>query len=171
MARELKDQIKWKDIGLLDLRSLDVASRLKCPKELSAGINFDDAFSIICHAFGCYDVDKAMINSVLGPLTVERDCLKHIVEKRQDARERYANYAILTLEKPFEVWSVEYDDGSSRYAFIGAFRAKRQMLVIVTIEPDKLLWNFMHCDSKSLNKHRHGNLIYQSSLHIKKAAK
>ncbi|MBK4998216.1 hypothetical protein IAE37_000492 [Pseudomonas sp. S31] len=35
------------------------------------------------------------------------------------------------------------------------------MLVIVTLENGKTLWNFMHCEAKALNKHRHGILLYK----------
>ncbi len=97
----------------------------------------------------------------MGAIQIHRNCIAHIVEKRQDARERYASMALDTLIGPFEVWRVAYSNGTHRLAFIGAYEAKRQMLVIVTLERGKLLWNFMQCDAKALNKHRHGELLYQ----------
>ena len=36
--------------------------------------------------------------------------LRHIVEKRQDARERYVRHALATMRDPFEIWIVEYED-------------------------------------------------------------
>lgn len=35
------------------------------------------------------------------------------------------------------------------------------MLVSVTMENGKVLWNFMHTDAKSLNQHRHSQLLFQ----------
>ncbi len=35
------------------------------------------------------------------------------------------------------------------------------MLVIVEMIEGELLWNFMHSDAKSLNKHRHGMLLHK----------
>lgn len=161
MAREQKNQIKWRDLGLSDLRQLDLEHRLACPGEVAAAENQSAAFDMLVEAFGCAEQDAVIRQSKIGPLRVEKDKLMHIVEKRQDARERYVRYALATLDEPYEVWKVAYDDGSSRYAFIGTFQTKRQMLVVVNIQPDNILWNFMHSDAKSLNKHRHGELVYQ----------
>jgi len=41
------------------------------------------------------------------------------------------------------------------------------MLVIVNYLPDRVLWNFMQSDHKSLNKHRHGMLLYERSKKTK----
>ena len=49
----------------------------------------------------------------------------------------------------------------SVFAAAGAFQGKRQMLVIVEMIEGELLWNFMHSDAKSLNKHRHGMLLHK----------
>ncbi|GAB3625787.1 hypothetical protein PTE30175_04029 [Pandoraea terrae] len=106
-------------------------------------------------------MDIVYLASPLGDIAVHREHLIHIVEKRADARERYVRLAIVTMADPFEVWRVEYDDGSFRHAYIGLFEEKTQMLVIVTHHNGQLLWNFMHCERKSLNKHRHGDLLYE----------
>jgi len=97
----------------------------------------------------------------MGDVTIMRSSIYHIVEKRLDARERYVKLALDTLTGPLEVWQVAFTDGSDRLAFIGAYESKRQMLVSVAIINGRLLWNFMHTDAKSLNKHRHGKLVYK----------
>lgn len=109
-------------------------------------------------------VDGKAFSTPIGAVRVLKEHLPHIVEKRQDARERYVQFAIAAMQAPFEVWSVEYDDGSTRRAFIGLFEGKHQMLVVVSTIGDMVLWNFMHCDKKSLNKHRHGSLIYSAQI-------
>ncbi|HCH1122259.1 TPA: PBECR2 nuclease fold domain-containing protein [Vibrio parahaemolyticus] len=164
MAREIKDQLKWVDLDLLDLRRLGVEHRLPCPGEILAAESKEAALLLLAEAFGCVDKAVVELTSKIGVLLVERNKLEHIIEKRQDARERYVRYALATLDEPYEVWKVAYDDDSWRYAFIGMFQTKRQMLVVVNIQKTDVLWNFMHCDAKSLNKHRHGELIYQRNL-------
>ena len=69
--------------------------------------------------------------------------------------------ALDTLTGPFEVWEVAYTNDTNRLAFIGVYETKRQMLVVVTLHNGKMLWNFMQCDAKALNKHRHGKLLYK----------
>lgn len=162
-AREVPNQRTWIDYGLPDLRPLDAALRSTPPDEVPAASSMDDAVEVLARAFGMGDpmVDRIAMTTPVGLVTVHREKLVHIVEKRSDARERYVNYAIDTLRDPFEVWSVEYDNGNHRRAFIGAFQGKRQMLVIVEMVAGELLWNFMHSDAKSLNKHRHGMLLHK----------
>ncbi|MFV3290768.1 PBECR2 nuclease fold domain-containing protein [Pseudomonas sp. NY11955] len=107
--------------------------------------------------------EKASLVSIrtpMGDIRIQRSCIRHIVEKRQDARERYVKVALDTLIGPFEVWEVAYTNGTYRLAFIGVYETRRQMLVVVTLDHGKSLWNFMQCDAKALNKHRHGKLLY-----------
>ncbi len=87
--------------------------------------------------------------------------LYHIVEKRVDARERFVETALETLKGPFEIWRVALTDDTHRLAYIGAYESKRQMLVSVKMVEGQQMWNYMHCDAKALNKHRHGELLYQ----------
>ncbi|AUO20762.1 hypothetical protein C0058_01675 [Pseudomonas sp. NC02] len=97
----------------------------------------------------------------MGQIAIRRSCLQHIVEKRQDARERYVRFALDTLTGPLEIWRVAYSDCSARLAFIGAYESRRQILVVVNIQAGNVLWNFMQADAKALNKHRHGELLYK----------
>ncbi len=102
----------------------------------------------------------------MGDIQIQRSCIHHIVEKRQDARERYVKVALDTLIGPFEVWQVAYTNDTYRLAFIGVYETKRQMLVVVTLDNGKMLWNFMQCDAKALNKHRHGKLLYKRYAYL-----
>jgi hypothetical protein len=162
-VKEEKGQPKWTELGLQDLRSLDVALRSAALPEIEAAQDVRVAMEIIARVFGLATTEilTASVVTPLGAVDVVRESLFHIVEKRQDARERYAHYALDTLVCPFEVWRVEYDDGSYRLAFIGAYVVKNQMLVVVNYTPEKVLWNFMHGDAKAVNKHRHGELLHQ----------
>lgn len=102
---------------------------------------------------GCRNVPKLCF--------LTRDKLAHIVEKRPDSRERYVQHAIDTLTGPFEVWKVLYDNGGFRLAFINAYEAKNDMLVVVDVRNGHVLWNFMHAPSRAMNKHRQGDLLYK----------
>ncbi|MBC3487504.1 hypothetical protein HU750_17705 [Pseudomonas sp. SWRI50] len=156
-------QSTWLDRGLPDLRSLDREMRAQAIDEVAAAGTHEGAIERVAHHLGLSNSSSAfvVINTPLGDVQIRRSCIHHIVEKRQDARERYIQVAVDTLTGPFEVWSVAYTNDTHRLAFIGVYEAKRQMLAIVTLESGKILWNFMQCDAKALNKHRHGELLYK----------
>jgi hypothetical protein len=160
---EMKGQQTWLEHGLPDLRSLDRALRSSALEEVSAGEDINGAIQILASNLGLTDVacSQVRIASPLGEVLILRTSLRHIVEKRQDARERYVRFALDTLTGPLEIWRVAYSDGSARLAFIGAYETKRQMLVVVNIQAGSVLWNFMQTDAKALNKHRHGELLYK----------
>lgn len=161
MISEVKDQRNWQDYGLKDLREISQESHSPFPEELKKAESIEDAIALVAGVFNLIpDADYVEIECCIGLLVVQRNNIEHIVEKRNDARERYAPHALATIKDPFEVWEVLYDNGERRYAFISLFANKRQMLVVVSIQKDNVLWNFMHTDKKNLNKHRHGKLIH-----------
>lgn len=163
MAKEIKDQLTWQHHGLPDLRSYASDFGHDSPDECPAGHTPEHALAILEQSLGFTEngINALDIETPVGTVTVHRSALSHIVQKRRDARERYAKHAVAAMHKPFEVWQVAYDDNSQRLAYIGLFKGKQQMLVVVNIRADgQVLWNFMHCDRKSLNKHRHGEKIF-----------
>jgi hypothetical protein len=171
MAAEKKGQLHWSEIGLSDLRNATPEDQLELP-DVVQGANPSDsndvALRLLEAALGFADgVDEIELASPLGTVTVRREHLPHMVEKRMHGRERYGLVVVATLANPFEIWQVEYDDDSYRMAYIGLFKGKTQMLVVVNYLPDRVLWNFMQSDHKSLNKHRHGALLYQRSKKTK----
>lgn len=159
---EKKDQPRWTELGRVDLRHAHADDRLPQELTIAGADTVEEAILILEHHLG-FEVGMNIVYLVcpLGKIAAHREHLTHIVEKRLDARERYVKLALATMADPFEIWQVEYDDGSLRHAYIGLFEGKTQMLVIVTHHSGQLLWNFMHCEHKSLNKHRHGTLIYE----------
>jgi hypothetical protein len=162
-SKVLDNLTKWIDLELPDLRSLGEDSRLEPPPQVDAAETSELAEYIIIDAFNLTHTDELIFDTAICKVLIKKSKLEHIVEKRQDARERFVNFAIKTLENPYEIWKAEYDDGFYRYLFIGTFKTKYQMLVIVSVWPDgEMLWNYMHCEAKALNKHRHGILVYKS---------
>lgn len=166
--REKKSQkTTWKSIGHEDLRELDAVHKLPDQQVIKTRDTAEEALIILEYHLGFSDsgTTEVRIGTPIGDVVIERSNLGHIVEKRQDARERYVKHALATMDDPFEVWLVAYEDDNGneefRYAYIGVFDGKRQMLVVFTDANGKLLWNFMHGDSKALNKHRHGECLYR----------
>ena len=163
MARTIKGLLTFREAGLPDLRVLDSEFRLYPTYEIEAGDSIEAAVALLELHMGFLESDMIAVpkKNIVGTLNILRDKLEHIVEKRLDARERYVLLALDKLENPYEIWETMYDDGQVRYLFIGEYRQKQQMLVVVTPWEGKVLWNFMHTDAKSLNKHRQGNLLYK----------
>lgn len=173
MAKESKSQQSWKEQGMQDIRAYSPDLETVYPQEIKRTETINDAINIVANVFGFFDGDNAKkIHTPIGEIEIQIEHIKHIVEKRVDARERYTNHALDTLKSPFEIWKVEYEDGNEgefRYIFLSLYAHKRQVVVIVSVWDKKYLWNFMQCDKKNLNKHRAGTLIYQNSKKQKAA--
>ncbi|GFM52590.1 hypothetical protein PSCICE_38570 [Pseudomonas cichorii] len=159
----MKGQPTWVQSGLPDLRTLARELRMHALEEVIAATTHEEAIETTAQYLGFIDpeIQALTVETPMGDVTILRKSIYHIVEKRQDARERYVKLALDTLTGPLEVWKVAFTDGTQRLAFIGAYESKRQMLVSVIFIDDQMLWNFMHTDAKSLNKHRHGELLYK----------
>ncbi|MNP19037.1 hypothetical protein D3C76_1115470 [compost metagenome] len=160
---ENKSQRTWIDEQLPDLRTLARELRAQAINEVAAAESHVAAIELVAQHLRLNNpaTTTVVVDTALGEVRIHRSCIYHIVEKRQDARERYVKVALDTLTGPFEVWKVAYSNDTHRLAFIGVYETKRQMLVIVTLENERMLWNFMQCDAKTLNKHRHGELLYK----------
>lgn len=160
---EVKGQPTWVDSHLPDLRTLARELRTHALEEVIAATSHEDAIEVTAQHLGFIDpaILSLTVETPMGEVTILRSSIYHIVEKRLDARERYVRLALDTLTGPLEVWKVAFTDGTDRLAFIGAYESKRQMLVSVVFFEGQMLWNFMHTDAKSLNKHRHGDLLYK----------
>jgi hypothetical protein len=161
-SRALPDQKTWKDLGLPDIRDIDPGLLISAVRELPGASSLNAAWEQVARGFGLvHGLDAVLIETPYGPVLAKHEHLLHTVEKRPNARERFTEFARDTLTKPLEIWRVPYDDASFRLSFIGAYNARYQMLVVIHVERGNLLWNFMNCDKKGLNKHRHGELLYR----------
>ena len=162
-VREAPGQATWEELDLPDLRYLARELRAPAIREIPRGNDLSEALRILFEHFGLSDtaLSHVTISTPIGPVIVPRTSLPHIVEKRPDSRERYVRHAIDTLKGPLEIWKVAYTSGYFRLAYINAYEAKNDMLVIVDIRKDHILWNFMHGPSKTMNRHRQGQLLYQ----------
>lgn len=152
----------FKTLELPDLRDLDTEARRDPRDEITAGCTAEEALALLelYMGFTAAEMTEIIKATPIGDMRIIRDNLPHIVEKRGEARERYVRLALDTLENPYEIWETPYDDSMMRYMFIGAYKQRQQMLVVVAPWNGKVLWNFMHTEAKSLNKHRKGKLLY-----------
>lgn len=162
MAKAVEGLQTFKELDLKDLRNLDTYERNDLVDEIEAGRSLEEALELLeVHmGFSTTEMTEIVRTTPIGDIHILRDKLSHIVEKRVDARERYVKFALDTLVNPYEIWQTMYDDGMVRYIFIGTYKQKQQMLVVVAPWDGKVLWNFMHTEAKGLNKHRRGDLLY-----------
>lgn len=165
--RALADkQETYKDFGLPRIVDTPASLRLPAPAMLPRA---DTAEAALVQLAGALAIPKKTgfrrveTPDALDDVVVRQEALPHVVEKRDHARERYANYILPTLRDPLEVWLVRHDDDRYRRRFIGVFEeTKNQSLVIVEENRDgSLLYNFMQARTKSLDKQREGFLLYQ----------
>lgn len=170
-AYEKKGQKNWRDLGLCDLRHHLKSGIEIIPQLMDAGNSQEEAVQILLNAFDLKnEQENTKILSCIGEINVHGRNMAHIAEKRQDARERYVNFAIQAMNDPYEIWEIVYEQPAdaqhsarefTRKAFIGFFlNTKTQILVTIDTADGDVLWNFMQQDKKSLNKHRHGVLMY-----------
>ncbi len=151
----------YKDYGRLDIRNLDDNYFQESPVILDAGEDILSAKAILLNALDLDDNNKIkIITTPIGIVNINSLFLDHIVEKRNDARERYSNFILPTLCNPFEIYNTQYTDGF-RHQFIGLFKGNTNLLVVVKINAsNNLMWNIMHTDRRIMNKHRRGDLIF-----------
>jgi SPP1 gp7 family putative phage head morphogenesis protein len=160
--KALPGQPTWQDLGRPDLRGIGQGMRSAAPDMLPEAKSLDAAVEQLSDALGMprYQgwVDIPTKDDDLA--VVQRDLLYRMVAKRADARERYANFILPTLQDPFEIWLTDYDDGL-RKAYIGVFEGKSDLLVVVKINRDgSIVWNIMQRDDRRMNSLRVGTMLY-----------
>lgn len=150
----------WEDYGRLDLRKLPKHHRLNAPELLEAGETHEDAVRILEAGLQLQGGPQVVFYSPVQEVIIKKEHLPHTVEKRLDARERYALYVKPTIEEPYEIWRVQEDEGF-RHRYIAAFVGKHDITVTVKIDPDgDIFWNFMQRDDRKMNKLREGELLH-----------
>lgn len=162
IARAVGEQPDWRYYNRPDLRQLKVDDFMDAPALIQPAASRKEAVNVMKKALGFKGDESAIsIKTPIKTIKVESKNIPHMVEKVDNAREQYANFIRPTLEEPFEIYTTKYSDGSIRHRYIGLFKGKTNMLVVVNEMPDgSFLWNIMNADVKRLNKLRVGELIY-----------
>lgn len=146
MAKALDGLPTFYDLGLKDLRNLEAEQRRDQLDEIVAGSTAEEALALLEEHMRLSSPEMSVVvkTTHIGDMNIVREKLAHIVEKRVDARERYVKLALDTLEHPYEIWETMYDDNMVRYIFIGTYKQKQQMLVVVAPWDGNVLWNFIN---------------------------
>lgn len=160
VAREKPDQPTWKTLELPDLRELQ--PRMQAPELLARAESIDEAVSQLRATLGVPVGAARSVHTPAGDVILMDELLRHVVEKRLDARERYANFVLPTLMRPDEIWRTAYDDGTLRKRYIKLFSgAKYDIMVVIYEQPNgDLLWNIINRERKAMNVLRVGELLY-----------
>ena len=135
----------------------------KPPAALAAGAGADEGEDIARGVFGVGADEVIPFATPLGPVAIRGNNFRHLVEKRVQSREQFANRIPETLEDPDEIWRALYvsDDGRTEWRrhYIRAYDDKKNGFVIATETPDgAVFFNFI--PRKSINARRTGVLLY-----------
>lgn len=161
IIKMVEGQKTWEDYGRTSIKSVAQELRLPEPEYLPIGQNRDEALQIVCDALALNGNQPRLIRTPVEDVIIQRDLLVHFVEKERDARERFGNFILPTLEQPFEIYLTEYEDGF-RFRYIGLFQGKNNLATILRINSDgSIFWNAFPTEDRRLDKMRVGTLIYQ----------
>lgn len=163
IAKHYPNQPTWEKLGLPDLRTM--APQGSAPVLLEAAADALSAATVLREALGVPVDGLRLVQTPTGRVAIVDRLLQHLVDKRSDRRERFANLILPTLQQPDEVWSTKYDDDTTRRRFIKLFvGVKYDLLMIVLEQADgSVLWNMMPRKRGDMNEARVGTLIYQAS--------
>lgn len=121
-----------------------------------------DAIDQLRTAVGIVPGGQRTIATPLGDVMIDDEWLSHIVEKRHDARERYAHLILPTLERPTEIWLSPYgDEWRRRYLKLFSGPKYDLLVVVKTLSAGNVVWNAIPMDVKSLDKQRQGKLLWK----------
>lgn len=160
IAKEVAEQGNWKTLGRPDLRQM--TPKAEAPEMLQAAESLEQAVSLLRGSLGVPIGAARSVQTPVGSVTILEELLVHVVEKRQDGRERYAQFVLPTLMQPDEVWATAYDDGTKRRRFIKLFTGgKYDIATIVMQNPNgSILWNVIIRERKGMNNWRVGAREY-----------
>lgn len=163
IAKAIAGQPNWKSLDLPDLRTFQ--SAVKAPALLEGATSTELALDTIRTALGIKAGGSIVVQTPVEMVRLHDSSLAHVIAKRADGRERYANFVLPTLRNPTEVWATRYDDATLRHRYIKLFAgSKYDLLVLVRVEPDgSIFWNMMQRDRKKLNDQRVGERLFSGT--------
>lgn len=163
IAKAKPNQPDWKTLGLPDLRTL--TGNADAPALLAGATTPAKALNSVRAALGMEPGGGVLVQTPVEMVMLLDASLPHVVEKRAEQRERFANFVLPTLRNPTEVWATQYDDATQRHRYIKLFNgSKYDLLVVVMVEPDgSIFWNMMQRDRKKMNELRVGERIFSGT--------
>lgn len=159
-VKALPEQKTWRDYHRADVREIPETLKLKPPPLLERAKDQEAANQIAEDFFIPQGQTLGMLKTPIEDILLERGNLRHLVAKREEARERFLPLLKQTLEHPFEVWRVLYQDGI-RHHYIGLLQGDKNRFSLVRVNKDgSLFWNAFPKRNREINKSRIGHLIY-----------
>lgn len=153
----------WNQLNLPSTKELKKNGRIEtAAPTIARGNTVAEAMDILRAAVGIEPGGNRTVTTPLGDAVIDDQWLARIVEKRHDARERYAHLIIPTLERPTEIWLAPYGD-EWRRRYIKVFSGpKYDLLVVVKTLPNgEVVWNAITMEAKSLDKQRQRKLLWK----------
>lgn len=154
-------QKTFKNYDRPGVANVAASSLLKTPLVLGEAAGREDALQTLAGALGVSRANPIkVVETPIEQVVIDYGMLSHVVEKVSDARERYANFILPTLMKPYEVWLSQHSDGVFRHRYIGLFEDKN-LYVIVRINKDgSIFYNMIQARPRGIDARRVGTLVY-----------
>lgn len=163
----LPGQLTFADYGLLKAKAIPRENLAESPAYLPEVKTREAAEEQLVAALGLEGEKPRVVETPVGPVVLQNRLARHMVQKEQDARERYAHFVLPTLEKPDEVWLTAYADGYRR-RYVRFFRDSNMMIIVRVNRDGSLFWNGMKIRDVNIDKNRTGILIFSSGAADKK---
>lgn len=155
----LPGQPTFADYGLPKAKDMDRAGLRKSPELLPEMKTREAAEKQLVAALKLEGGKPRVVETPVGSVMLQADLVRHMVAKEQDARERYANFVLPTLEEPDEVWLTAYADGYRR-RYVRFFWNSNMLLVVRVNRDGSLFWNGMKIRDREIDKTRQGILLF-----------
>lgn len=155
----LPGQPTFADYGLPKAKDMDRAGLRKSPELLPEMKTREAAERQLVAALKLEGGKPRVVETPVGSVMLQADLVRHMVAKEQDARERYANFVLPTLEEPDEVWLTAYADGYRR-RYVRFFWNSNMLLVVRVNRDGSLFWNGMKIRDREIDKTRQGILLF-----------
>ncbi|MGN0008163.1 MAG: PBECR2 nuclease fold domain-containing protein [Desulfovibrionaceae bacterium] len=163
----LPGQLTFADYGLPKAKAIPREELAESPAHLLEAKTRESATEQLTAALGLEGEKSRVVETPVGLVGLQRDLVRHMVQKEQDGRERYANFVLPTLEAPSEVWLTAYGDGYRR-RYIRFFRDSNMMIVVRVNRDGSLFWNGMKMRDVNIDKNRMGILLFRAGAEDKK---
>ena len=155
----LPGQLTFADYGLPKIK--DMKRLRKSPPRMPASSTREDAAEQLAAALMLEGDKPRMVKTPVGPVLVQRDLIRHMVQKEDAMRERYAAFVLPTLEEPDEIWLTAYADGF-RKRYVAFFREENMLLIVRVNRDGSLFWNGMKMRDRDIDKQRQGFLLHRA---------
>lgn len=156
----LPGQLTFADYGLPKAKDMDRASLRKSPERLPEAKTREEAEKQLAAALKLDGNKPRMVETPVGPVVLQHDLVRHMVQKEDAKRERYAAFVLPTLEEPDEVWLTAYADGFRR-RYVRFFQDSNMLLIVRVNRDGSLFWNGIKIRDREIDKNRLGILLYQ----------